>query len=88
VGDNFLKIATITEALKEKDLALYAGADNISLQTGGASFADAISFGEENVPEKLKAEFSKVKGKKILAHSGHPVDLTEYLQLYNDLAGH
>jgi len=88
VGENFLQIATINDALKEKDLAIYAPADNLSLQAGGATYADAITFGDADVPEKLTEEFSKAKGKKILPYSGTPVDLTEYLQLYNDLAGH
>lgn len=88
VGDNFVKVATISEGLKDKDLSLYAAATNIALQHGGASFADAITFGEEDVPAKLKEDFTKVKGKKILPYSGSPVDLTEYLQLYTDLAGH
>ena len=88
VGENFAKVATISEALKEKDLAIFAEGTNLALQKGGASFADAITFGEEGVPEKLKELFSKVKGKRTLLYSGSPVDLTEYLQLYTDLAGH
>ncbi|CAN5795978.1 glycogen/starch synthase [soil metagenome] len=88
VGENFLHIAAISDALKEKDLSIYAPSDNMSLQTGGATYADAITFGDKDVPEKLKEEFLNAKGKKILPYSGHPVDLTEYLQLYNDLAGH
>jgi len=88
IGDNFLKIATISDALKEKDMAVYAGSDNVSLQRGGATFADAITFGDEEMPASFKQDFSKVKGKKVLPYSGNPVDLTEYLNLYNDLAGH
>jgi starch synthase len=88
IGENFIQIATISEALKEKDLSVYANADCMSLQAGGATYADAITFGDADVPEKLKQDFSVVKGKKVLPYSGHPVDLTEYLQLYNDLAGH
>ncbi len=36
-------------------------------------------------PEKLLEEFAKVKGKKVLQFSADS-DLTDYLQLYNDLA--
>jgi starch synthase len=88
ISENFVKIASISEALKEKDLSIYAPATNLALQQGGATYADAITFGEEEVDEKLKEDFSKVKGKRVLPYSGHPVDLTEYLQLYTDLAGH
>lgn len=88
IGDDFVKVATISEALKDKDLALYTAGTNIALQIGGASFADAITFGEDGVPEVLQKEFSTVKGKKVLPYGGPESDLTDYLQLYNDLAGH
>jgi starch synthase len=52
---------------------------------GGAQFADAISFGADNVDKKLVEEFTKVKGKKVLKFDAES-DLTDYLQLYNDLA--
>jgi len=35
---------------------------------GGASFADAITFGAEKVDKKLADEFAKVKGKKVLKY--------------------
>jgi starch synthase len=53
---------------------------------GGAAFADAITFGAEKVDKKLADEFSKVKGKKVLAFNGWDSDLTDYLDLYNELA--
>ena len=52
---------------------------------GGATYADAITFGAAKVEKKLSDEFSKVKGKKILPFKPDS-DLTDYLQLYNDLA--
>jgi len=52
---------------------------------GGATFADAITFGAEKVDKKLVDEFSKVKGKKVLKYDAES-DLTDYLQLYADLA--
>ena len=86
LGDDFKRIARITEALKDKDLAPYAGADNLSLQRGGAHYADAISVGDAEVPAELLAEISKTKGKKILPYMAGSADLTDYLNLYNDLA--
>jgi starch synthase len=53
---------------------------------GGAHFADAITFGAEKVDKKLSEEFSKVRGKKVLKYNAES-DLTDYLQLYSDLAG-
>jgi starch synthase len=51
---------------------------------GGASYADAISFGADKVEKKLAEEFGKVKGKKVLSFN-EAGDLTDYLQLYTDL---
>jgi starch synthase len=51
-----------------------------------ASYADAITFGAEKVDKKLVDEFSKVRGKKVVPFKGYDSDLTEYLELYNDLA--
>jgi len=52
---------------------------------GGATYADAITFGAEKIDKKLLEEFSKVRGKKTLTYT-EDGDLTDYLQLYNDLA--
>jgi starch synthase len=52
---------------------------------GGASYADAISFGDDKVDKKLVDTFAKVKGKKVIPYQAES-DLTEYLQLYSDLA--
>lgn len=52
---------------------------------GGATFADAITFGAEKVDKKLQEEFAKVRGKKTLPYNEES-DLTEYLQLYRELA--
>jgi starch synthase len=51
----------------------------------GATYADAITFGSDKVDKHLVDEFSKVKGKKVLPFNAES-DLTDYLQLYTDLA--
>jgi starch synthase len=88
LGEQFNQIAAITDAIKDKDLAPFKGANEQAMQRGGATFADAITFGEDAVPDALKQEFGNAKGKKILPYNGNGVDLTEYLNLYNDLAPH
>ena len=85
LGSDFLKLATINTNIKDKDLELCKDGSNISLFKIGASFADAITFGADNVEKKLQQEFIKVKGKKVLPFNAES-DLTDYLQLYNDLA--
>lgn len=86
LGADFIKRANIHANIKEKELEPYKDANNAALFRGGATFADAISFGAEKVDKKLLEEFSKVKGKKVLPFKEES-DLTDYLQLYNDLAG-
>lgn len=85
LGSDFLKKALVNASIKEKDLEIYKDANNSALLRGGASFADAITFGDEQVDKKLVEEFSKVRGKKTLPYNAES-DLTDYLQLYGELA--
>ena len=82
-----MKQALINANVKEKDLEAFKAANNTALFKGGASFADAISFGSDQIEASLTSEFAKVKGKKVVPFKGWDSDLTEYLELYNDLAG-
>jgi starch synthase len=86
LGPDFIKKALIHASLKDKDLEIYKDANNTAMFRGGASFADAITFGAAKIEKKLVDEFSKVKGKKTLPYNPDG-DLTDYLQLYGDLAG-
>jgi len=85
LGADFIKKALIHSSLKEKDLEVYKEANNTAMFRGGATFADAITFGAEKVDKKLQDEFAKVRGKKTLPYNEES-DLTEYLQLYRELA--
>ncbi len=85
LGPEFQSMATLNSYVKEKDLAPYGEGSNIEMFRGGAQNSDAITFGDDTVDKKLFSEFSKVKGKKILKYDEES-DLTDYLQLYNDLA--
>jgi starch synthase len=86
LGPQFLKKALIHPTIKEKDLEPFKEANNTAMYRGGATYADAITFGAEKVEKKLLDEFTKVRGKKTLLYNAES-DLTDYLQLYNDLAG-
>ncbi len=85
VGQNLLKLATINESVSKKDIEVFKDNDNYAMFKGGATFADGISFGASNISKKLTDEFTKVKGKKTLKFNEES-DLTDYLQLYNELA--
>jgi starch synthase len=84
-GD-FVKKALIHGSIKEKDLDIFKSGNNISLLRGGATFADAITFGSADVEKNLADEFLKVRGKRTLPYDPDS-DLTDYLQMYSDLAG-
>ena len=86
LGSDFMKKALIHPSLKDKDLEVYKEATNTAMFRGGATYADAITFGAEKIDKKLAEEFAKVRGKKTLPFNPDG-DLTDYLQLYNDLAG-
>jgi starch synthase len=83
---DFIKKALIHGSIKEKDLDLYKDGANTALFRGAATHADAITFGSETVEKSLMDEFAKVRGKKTLPYDADS-DLTDYLQLYSDLAG-
>jgi starch synthase len=85
LGADFLKLITINDNVTKKELEYFKEANNVAMFRGGAAFADAVTFGAEKVDKKLVEEFSKVKGKKTLPFNAE-TDLTDYLQLYADLA--
>jgi starch synthase len=86
LGSDFMKKALIHASMKDKDIEVYKEANNTAMFRGGATYADAITFGGDKIEKKLTDEFTKVRGKKTLLFNAES-DLTDYLQLYGDLAG-
>jgi len=85
LGADLLKLAAINDYITKKELEPFKDTNNAAMFRGGAAYADAVTFGSAAVDKKLVDEFSKVKGKKILKYNAES-DLTDYLQLYADLA--
>lgn len=85
LGTDFTKKALIHATIKEKDLEPFKEANITAMFRGGATYADAITFGAEKIDKKLVEEFSKVRGKKTLPYNAES-DLSEYIQLYKDLS--
>lgn len=81
----FLKILAINDHVTKKDQDIFKELTNIAMFRGGATYADAVTFGAEKTDKKLEEEFAKVKGKKLLKFNPDS-DLTDYLQLYSDLS--
>ncbi len=61
LGANFLKMANIHANIKEKDLEPFKDANNTAMFRGGATYADAITFGAEKADKKLIEEFQQSK---------------------------
>lgn len=85
MGASFKELIAINNNVKAKEIELFDSGRNVAMFQGGATYADAITFGAEKVDKKLVEAFSKVKGKKVLKYDENS-DLTDYLQLYHDLA--
>jgi len=85
IGPDFLSLATINTHIRDKDLEPFKEGNNTAMFKGGATFADAITFGADKVEKKLVEEFGKVRGKKVIKYNAES-DLSEYLQLYAELA--
>ena len=85
-GSDFVKKAIINANIKDKDLEIFKDANNTALFRGGATYADAITFGAEKVDKKLAEEFAKVRGKRVIPFKSIDTDLSEYMELYNALS--
>jgi starch synthase len=85
LGADFQKLIAINDHVGKKDQEVFADNNNVAMFRGGATYADAVTFGAEKVDKKLAEEFAKPKGKKVLKYNAES-DLTDYLQLYTDLA--
>ena len=86
LGNNLLKLAIINNSITPADVEVFKETNNTAMFRGGATYADAITFGTDHPDKKLLEEFSKVRGKKVISFKGWDADLTEYLDLYNDLS--
>src|SRR6187551_2704168 len=56
---DFLKMATINDYVTKKELEPFKDINNFAMFNGGATFADAITFGAEKVDKKLAEQFAK-----------------------------
>ncbi|MDR0792595.1 MAG: glycogen/starch synthase [Chitinophagaceae bacterium] len=85
LGKDLVKLSNLQGAIKPKEIEIFSAANNMGMLKGGAAYSDAIVFGSNNIDKKLTEEFSKAKGKKILPFQGWNTDLSEYMELYNEL---
>lgn len=87
LGAGFVKKATISTQIKEKDLELYKEGTNSALNRGAGKYADAVILAGEKTEKKVVDELKAEKGKIILPYKKENEDLADYLQLYTQLLG-
>lgn len=87
LGAGFIKKATISTQIKEKDLELYKEGTNSALNRGAGKYADAVVLAGEKTEKKVVDEVKAEKGKIILPYKKENEDLADYLQLYSQLLG-
>ncbi|GAA0565295.1 glycogen/starch synthase [Chitinophaga japonensis] len=86
LGPTFIKKATISNQIKEKDIELYKDGTNAALNKGAAKYADAVVVAGDKADKKLVEEIKGEKGKILLPYKKDNEDLADYLQLYSQLA--
>ena len=87
LGATFVKKATISNQIKDKDIEPYKEGTNAALNRGAAKYADAVIVAADKADKKLVEEIKGEKGKIILPYKKDNEDLADYLQLYSQLMG-
>lgn len=87
LGAGFIKKATISNQIKEKDIELYKEGTNSALNRGASKYADAVILAGDKAEKKVVDEVKAEKGKIILPYKKENEDLADYLQLYTQLLG-
>lgn len=86
LGDNFVRKATISGDIKEKDLEIYGNGENTSLNLGGGKNADVVIHGENDLNKTLTSEIKASRYKKVVKYDeSWKEDATPLLDLYKSL---
>ncbi|MBL7767083.1 MAG: glycogen/starch synthase [Chitinophagaceae bacterium] len=87
LGDTFSKQVLASTPLKEKDMEFYKNGSHANMNLGGAKHADAAIFADQGIDEELITSVKPTKSKKVLKFSSTSEDLSDIMELYNNLAG-
>ena len=86
LNNGFLKKAKISDQIKDKDMQLLEGLNNVCLNKLGIKFADAISVGSKELSEA--DTFKKLAAKKPWLAYQEDIDIQQkYLDFYNQIIG-
>lgn len=86
LSTNFMKKATISSDIKEKDLEPYKDGSNTALTVGAGKNADVVVYGSDSVGKKITDELKPSRYKKIVKYDQDwQEDVTPLLELYKSL---
>ena len=87
MGEIFAKQLLASTPIKDKDIEIYKEGANIDMQIGGAKNSDVAILPFKELDEKLANAIKPSRTKKVLNFNAEGDDLTDIMELYNNLAG-
>jgi starch synthase len=87
MGETFAKQVLASTPLKDKDIEIYKDGANIDMHIGGAKNSDVAILPFKELDEKLANAIKPSRNKKVLNFNAEGDDLTDIMELYNNLAG-
>jgi starch synthase len=87
LGAGFPKQLLASTPLKDKDIDLYKLGANLDMFMGGAKFADAVVFPDSFIDKKVMDSVKPTRSKKVLKFDSESEDVSNIIDLYNNLAG-
>lgn len=86
LGENFIKKATISGDIKDKDIEPFIEGNNLALTLGASKYADVVIHGDSKTDKALSDEIKPSRYKKVVKYEeGWKEDVTSLLDLYKSL---
>lgn len=86
LGENFLKKATISGDIKDKDLELFQESNNYALTLGAAKHSDVVIHGEADLDKAITGEIKASRYKKVVKYDeSWKEDVTPLFDLFQSL---
>lgn len=86
LDESFVRKATISGDIKDKDMEAYKDGSNLALTLGASKFADVVIHGDANTDKAIADEVKPSRYKKVLKYDeGWKEDITPLLDLYKSL---
>ncbi len=87
LGETFAKQILASTPVKDKDVEIFKDGSNVDMHIGGAKNSDVAILPFANIDEQIKNAIKPSKSKKVLNFNFESDDVTDIMELYNNLAG-